>query len=161
MSIDDPLVAMTQRITALEKEVERMKCFDIPKSRDPIHFESTPISSVNYSPKNNNSTTAKTKIVMATEFPTAPTTEVIGYYFYIAVHDSGSAAGSCYVLVSDNSSAGVGAFVDASGLTNDAWERNMVWVPCDANGDIYHSILATGVSTLDFYLNLAGWVYKS
>ena len=51
----------------------------------------------------------------------------------------------------------MGMAADCSGQTNDAWERNSLIVPCDANGDIYYQIAASGEGTMDIYLKIWGY----
>jgi hypothetical protein len=41
---------------------------------------------------------------------------------------------------------------------NDRRNRFFVEVPCDANGDIYYQVLASGAGTFDIYLEVWGWV---
>lgn len=101
------------------------------------------------------STTAKTLIDLSAVF-SAPA-GIKAVLMFVTLRDSGSAAGTAEVILSPNNSANAGAYVAASGLTNDAVARGLLIVPCDANGDIYYQISATGASTLDLWLQIAGY----
>ena len=71
--------------------------------------------------------------------------------------DSGSAAGDPALTLGPLNTAGTGVGADCSGQTNDSWERNSFIVPCDANGDIYYEVAATGASTMDIHMRIWGY----
>lgn len=88
----------------------------------------------------------------------APTIPIKAYRAYVAVRDSGSAAGSFVGLVlHGTSTADVGTFVTCDGLPNDKWERADVIINADANGDIYIQTEATGTDTLEVFIQILGY----
>lgn len=101
------------------------------------------------------STTAKTLIDLSSVFG-APA-GVRAVLCKVSIRDSGSAASDVYIILSPNNSAGQGPGVACSGLTNDAWAIENLTVPCNANGDIYYQIAASGANTLDVVLEIWGY----
>jgi hypothetical protein len=101
------------------------------------------------------STTAKTIIDMSAVFGLPAGIKAV--LASTAIRDSASAAGDCFLVLSPTNSALVGLLTDCSGQTNDSWERDVLIVPCDANGDIYYQIAASGASTMDVYLSFHGY----
>lgn len=75
----------------------------------------------------------------------------------VSIRDSGSAGTDCSLILSPNNTAYEGLWVDCSGQTNDSWERQTMIVPCDANGDIYYQVDASGTGTMDIYLRIWGY----
>lgn len=102
------------------------------------------------------STAAKTLIDLSAVFGVPAGVKAV--YVYAAIRDSGSAAGDAYLALAPNDTSGSGMHIDCSGQANDSFERNNFIVPCDANGDIYYQIVATGASTMDIYLQIWGYV---
>ena len=103
------------------------------------------------------STTAKTLIDLSATFVGVPA----GVYAVLVrteIRDSGSAAGDPYLFLSPNSTAGDGLMSSCAGLTNDARARDTHIVPCDANGDIYYRISASGAGTMDVWLEIWGYL---
>ena len=102
------------------------------------------------------STTAKTKIDLSAVFGVPA--GVRGVLCYVAVQDSAAAgAGGTYMLrLAPNATAGQGLAVNCIS-TNDSLNRGCLLVPCDANGDIYYQIVASGASTLDAILEIWGY----
>jgi len=43
------------------------------------------------------------------------------------------------------------------GVTNDRQARGMMIIPCDANGDIYYQITASGAGTMDVFVQIWGY----
>lgn len=103
------------------------------------------------------STTAKTLIDLSAVFSGVPAA-IKAVLIHVAARDSGSAAGTPYVLFSPNNTAGAGAFgLKLGGAPNDViWDGQGI-VPCDANGDIYYEVAASGASTLDVWLEIWGY----
>ena len=102
------------------------------------------------------STTAKTLIDLSAVFATVPA-GIKAVLLKVAVNDSGSAAGFCTIILAPHNTADVGLQVSCSGLTNDAQATGCLVVPCDANGDIYYQIYASGASTMDVILEVWGY----
>jgi hypothetical protein len=102
------------------------------------------------------STTAKTLIDLSGVFGAPANIKAV--LFTLGIRDSGSASGSdYYIILSPNATAGSGAYVDCGGLTNDAWERDQLIIPCDANGDVYYQIAASGSLTMDVHIHIYGY----
>lgn len=77
---------------------------------------------------------------------------------YVSINDSDSAATDCYIILSPNNTALQGMVINAEPV-DDRAGRQCVVVPCDANGDIYYQIEASGAGTADVYLQIWGyWV---
>lgn len=77
---------------------------------------------------------------------------------YVAIRDSASAANDAYIIFAPNSTSGTtGFYAGCGGLANDMWSRVCLIVPCDANGDIYYTINASGAGTTDIWLQVWGW----
>ena len=75
----------------------------------------------------------------------------------VTIQDSGAAGTDCYLILSGNDTAGSGQRFDCAKV-NDPWARYpSVLVPCDANGDIYYQIEASGAGTFDAYISI--WSY--
>ena len=118
-------------------------------------YLSAPLTSVAWA-GNARSTTAKTLIDLSAVFSVPAGVKAV--LVYLAARDSGSAANDCFVLLSPNNTGASGpAWLDCFGLTNDAFEREQFVVPCDANGDIYFQCQASGVDTLDVWLEIWGY----
>ena len=66
--------------------------------------------------------------------------------------DSASASTQCNVTLG-GTSATADVACNASGAPNDANVQSTGWTSCDANGDYYYYINATGSGTWDFYNN--------
>jgi len=75
----------------------------------------------------------------------------------IYFRDSGSATNAVWVVLSPNNTAGEGLYTYISGIPNDNYHGETLIVPCDANGDIYYQINASGASTLDLYIRIWGY----
>jgi hypothetical protein len=101
------------------------------------------------------SNTAKTLIDLSTVYGVPPGVKAVDCY--IAIRDSGSAATDCRLVLGATNTTNVGRNFDCSGLPNDTWERNNAIVPCDANGDIYYEIFASGEGTFDLYIQIFGY----
>jgi hypothetical protein len=101
------------------------------------------------------STTGKTKIDLSAVFGAPAGVKAV--LCDVAIRDSGSAAGDCYLVLSPNATSGSGLLTDCSGQANDSWERDSLIVPCDANGDIYFQNAASDASTMDVYLTIWGY----
>ena len=79
----------------------------------------------------------------------------------IGIRDSGSAgsASGCYLVLSSENGAASGGGDSCAGLANDALTRTgMLVIPCDANGDVYFEVNASGASTLDAWLEIWGYL---
>lgn len=102
------------------------------------------------------STTAKTKIDLSAVFG-APA-NIKSVLLYISCRDSGSAANDTFLVLSPNDTANSGMVVSPYPV-NDRSGRFCVNVPCDANGDIYYQISASGAGTFDVNIQIWGYTY--
>lgn len=133
-------------------EMSRLRTQDAPRLRWLV----APLTSPNWN-GNARSTTAKTKIDLSTEFGLPANIKAV--YLYVAVRDSGSAAGDPALILGPGSNPNEGMWVGSGGKANDSWERQQIWVPCNTDGDIYFQAAATGALTLDAYVWVWGYQY--
>lgn len=103
------------------------------------------------------STTSKTLIDLSSVFG-APA-GIKAAIFMIGICDSSSAANDCFLILSPNNTNNQGITVRCSGLANGKYTNVGVVVPCNANGDVYYQIKASGTSTLNAYLEIWGYWY--
>jgi len=62
------------------------------------------------------------------------------------------------VMLSPNDTASNGpVHCRVDGLPNDVLGEENAVVPCDANGDVYYQLTASGASTLDVWLQIWGY----
>jgi hypothetical protein len=101
------------------------------------------------------STTAKTGIDLSVLFSGVPA-GIKAIVFRGYVNDSGSAATDTYLILSPNNTAGAGIALSPYPV-NDRRFRFYVEVPCDAAGDLYFQVLASGAATFDIYLEVWGY----
>lgn len=118
------------------------------------HFLTTPLTSTSWD-GDSFSTTAKTLIDLSAVFGVPAGVKAV--MVYIAWQDSASSTSNCYVCLSPNNVAGSGIFFGAYGQGNDKRLFNGGIVPCDANGDIYYQIKASGADTMDVWLEVWGY----
>lgn len=100
------------------------------------------------------STTAKTLIDLSAVFGAPAGIKAV--LFRVLVRDSGASTTDCWINLglTNVSATGVGLRCMPA---NDRWSEGTVVVPCDANGDIYYQIGASGASTMDVYLQVWGY----
>ena len=118
-------------------------------------FLTTPLTSTAWD-GDARSTTAKTKIDLSSVFG-APD-GIKGIFVRLVARDSGSSAGFCQLGLSPNSTAdsvAVQAYLQS--VANDVYVSANGIVPCDANGDIYYQITASGTGTLDATIEIWGY----
>ena len=119
------------------------------------HFLTTPLTSTSWD-GDAYSTTTKTKIDLSTVFG-APA-GIKGILVRLAARDSGSSSGFCQLGLSPNSTAGsVAIQCYLQGVANDVYVSANGIVPCDANGDVYYQITASGTGTLDAIIEIWGY----
>ena len=117
-------------------------------------YLTTPLTSTSWD-GDSYSTTAKTLIDLSAVFKVPPYVKAV--LAQVALADSGSAAGEAYMILGATNGAGVGMYTRCSSINNDIFFGNSHVVACDANGDIYYQLVATGASTLDIYLEIHGY----
>lgn len=117
------------------------------------HFLTTPRTSTSWD-GDARSTTAKTLIDLSSVFGAPAGIKAV--LFNVALRDSGSAANECLISLSPSLNAG-GLSARCSGVANDKFTNACLVVPCDANGDVYYDITASGTGTMDVYLQIYGY----
>jgi hypothetical protein len=123
---------------------------------DTLHlpvFPTTPLTSTSFD-GDSFSDTAKTKIDLSTAFGAPAGINAI--YAFIMVRDSGSAGEWAYLILSPLDIADNGQKFGMQ-VANDTWQTYHAIIPCDANGDIYYQVYATGLTTFDIYLEIYGY----
>ena len=102
-------------------------------------------------------TTAKTVIDLSVVFGVPARARAVDVQ--VQCNDSGSAGGDCYVILGPTNAANIGIIFSPSGIANDSIARGSGIVSCDANGDIYYQVLATGGAGTTFDIWLEIWGY--
>jgi len=102
------------------------------------------------------STTAKTKIDLSDVFGVPAGVKAI--LVRLVARDSGSSSGYNYIGLSPNNTDGsVAIQAYLQGVPNDVIKTDNGICPCDANGDVYYQITASGTGTLDAWLEIWGY----
>ena len=102
------------------------------------------------------STTAKTLIDLSAVFGVPAGVKAVAVR--LVARDSGSAAATCFFVVSSDNVAGHSSVeVYRDKVTNDALASQEGVCPCNADGDIYYQIAASGPGTLDAWLEIVGY----
>lgn len=118
----------------------------------PIHPLQSPLTSSSWD-GDGFSTTSKTLIDLSAVFSAPPGIKFV--IFRVEVWDA--TAGDYWIILSPNDTSYEGPAVGVQGLSAGAHNRQMVWVPCNADGDVYYQIAAQGSGT--FHVNLQIWGY--
>jgi hypothetical protein len=101
------------------------------------------------------STAAKTLIDLSAVFGAPAGVKAV--LCYLTVRDSGSNGTDCWMILDSTNNANVGVAVDCHTI-NDRFKRHpAVIVTCDANGDIYYQINASGAGTFDAHIQIWGY----
>ena len=140
-----------RRLTALEREVERLRV----KESGKFIALTTPLTSTAWD-GDAFSTTAKTLIDLSSVFGVPAGVKAI--LVRLVARDSGSSSGYNYIGLSPNNTAGsVAIQAYLQGVANDVYVSANGIVPCDANGDVYYQIVASGTGTLDAIIEIWGY----
>ena len=142
---------MMQKLKRLKREVERLQRWERPKS--PV-FLTTPLTSTDWD-GDSHSTTPKTKIDLSTVFGVPAGVKAVDAF--VNMRDSGSATTYCYMYLSPTDTPNVGKVFSCDNGKNDGLVPVSAIVPCDANGDIYYQIVASGVGTMDVTIHIWGY----
>ena len=102
------------------------------------------------------STTAKTKIDLSAAFSGCPA-GIKAVNMHVQCRDSASATSTTRVILSPDDTAGTGQEVAPAGRQDNFSEHGDVIVTCDASGDIYYQIVATGANTFDLWITIWGY----
>jgi hypothetical protein len=76
-----------------------------------------------------------------------------------AIRDSASATTECYFVLGPDTTTANRPHFRCSGLTNDKFAAASFDVVCDANGDVYYTVVASGTNTMDVYLAIWGYYF--
>jgi hypothetical protein len=120
-----------------------------------FHPFTTPLTSTSWD-GDSYSTTSKTLIDLSAVFSGVPA-GVKAVLIYVLVNDSGSSTTDCYMIFGPTNSSGVGPAVNTGRAPADYKNSVMLTIPCDANGDIYYQINASGASTFDVTIQIWGY----
>lgn len=146
----DAIVRLTKEIHKLWRAVRKLQITGFQRPT----WLTTPLTSVAWD-GDGYSTTAKTLIDLSAVF-SAPA-NIKAVLVRLAIRDSGSAANDTWFMLSPNNGATTGLDWTCPPV-NDAWGRyGGVVVPCDANGDIYYRVAASGAGTMDIHLEIWGY----
>jgi len=126
----------------------------VPQLITPLQDTSLPYTSTAWD-GDSYSTTAKTKIDLSAVFGVPANVRAI--YARTSCGDADSSANDCYLILSPNDTAGEGLYNSPAGKSGDRRSEENMIVPCDANGDLYYQILATGAGTFDVTIEI--WAY--
>ena len=137
-------------LDAIKARLDRLETHEAPT----WHYLTAPLTSESWN-GDAYSTTAKTKIDLSAVFGVPAGVKAVDVL--VSIHDEGSAGGNCFLALGPTNTADQGKFTYCSGIANDAWHAESHVVPCDANGDIYYQVAASGASTLDVYLQIWGY----
>jgi hypothetical protein len=119
------------------------------------HFLTSPLTSTAWD-GDSFSTTAKTKIDLSVVFGVPAGVKAV--LVRLAARDSASYANAgLYISLSPTDAAGGAAILRPAGIVNDVYTDGMFIVPCDANGDVYYQIAASGTGTLDAIIEIWGY----
>jgi len=138
-----------ERLKRLEREVERLRV----KEKQVFVPLTTPLKSTTWD-GDAFSTAAKTLIDLSAVFGAPAGIKAV--LLFVGVKDSGSAGTDTYFIVGPTK-------VDYAGMAcqpgeiNDRTNRFSIVVPCDANGDIYYQIMASGPGTFDITMQIWGY----
>jgi len=148
----DPIEELQRQIDELRNRMDEAQNYEVPS----VQWQTTPLTSTSWD-GDARSTTVKTVIDLSAVFG-APA-GIKAAFVYTKLRDSGSAASTPFFILSPVDTATVGPYVHKMfGVANDDYSHAWGWVPCDANGDLYFQISASGAGTLD--VNLEIWGYE-
>jgi len=138
------------RIKRLEREVERLRV----KESGKFIALTAPLTSTSWD-GDSFSTTAKTKIDLSAVFGVPAGVKAV--LVKTSIRDSASASSACLFQLSGISTGTKYSLTTLASPVNDRNGYSQGIVPCDANGDIYYQITASGTGTMDIYLEIWGY----
>jgi len=100
------------------------------------------------------STVGRTKIDLSSVFGVPDGIKAV--LLSVKVRDSASQTSDTFIVLGPTNTAGQGIAVNPQ-YTNDRYNRVVVVVPCDSNGDIYYDISASGTGTFDVIMQVFGY----
>ena len=145
----DDWLEIVDTSAGLSKKIQRSNLISVPV------FLSTPLTSTAWD-GDAFSTTAKTLIDLSAVFGVPAGVKAV--LVRLAARDSASYANAgLYILLSPSDAAGGAAILRPAGIVNDVYTDGMFIVPCDANGDVYYQIVASGAGTMDVTIQIWGY----
>ena len=138
-----------ERLKRLEREVERLRV----KEKQVFVPLTTPLTSTSWD-GDGYSTVGRTKIDLSSVFGVPDGIKAV--LLSVKVRDSASQTSDTYIVLGPTNTAGNGVAVNPQ-YTNDRYNRVVIVVPCDSNGDIYYDITASGTGTFDVIMQVFGY----
>jgi len=126
------------------------------KGNGKITWLTTPLTSTSWD-GDARSTTAATKIDMSSVFSGYPTSAVKAVMVRLACRDSAT-LGTTGLSIGVGPSATYYNNVSTIAIGGDVISSQTAWCACDANGDIYFRVVASGTKTLDAWLEVWGYI---
>ncbi len=121
-----------------------------------ITWLTTPLTSTSWDGDARSTTTA-TKIDMSSVFSGYPTDKVKAVLVRLACRDSAT-LGTTGLSIGIGPSATYYYNVSTVAIGGDVMSSQTAWCACDANGDIYFRVVASGTNTLDAWLEVLGYI---
>ena len=121
-----------------------------------ITWLTTPLTSTSWDGDARSTTTA-TKIDMSSVFSGYPTDKVKAVLVRLACRDSAT-LGTTGLNINVGPSKTYYYNVSTIAIGGDVVSSQTAWCSCDANGDIYFRVVASGTKTLDAWLEVWGYI---
>lgn len=143
---------LVREIAILKRDMERLNARETPGLA--WRYLTSPLTSTSFD-GDSFSSTAKLSIDLSAVFGVPAGVKAV--YIKTAIRDSGSASNDCILYLSPENAGNTGPAVDTGRIANDVYVRDTLVVPCDANGDIYYQVVASGAGTMDIILQVWGF----
>ena len=140
-----------QAVKDLTSRITRLESLHYPRR---IHLQE-PLTSTSWD-GDAYSTTAKTLIDLSAVFGVPAGVKEITAMVSCADTDSTSGDDN-YVMLSPNDTAGQGLAVRSKGRYDNDYETQVLTIPCNADGDVYYQIVATGAGSMKVYIEIWGY----
>ena len=101
------------------------------------------------------STTAKTIIDLSAVFGLPAGVKAVDVF--VNMRDSASTTTYSYMYLGANDTANVGKVFSCDNGKNDGLVPASATIPCDANGDIFYQVVASGAGTMDITIQINGY----
>jgi len=142
------LAGLARAVNWIERRLERLEAQETPRFV-PL---TTALTSASWD-GDSFSDTVLTVIDLSAVFSVPPAVKAV--LLTVQMRDSGSVGTRTYVAFGPNNAVPVSLIAESTGLPNDTLVSAEGIVPCDANGDLYYAVEASGVGTLDVWV----WVW--
>lgn len=143
-------IALMREIAKLQDQINSLRTITKGWSYIPLV---SPLTSTSWD-GDSFSTTAKTLIDLSAVFGAPAGVKAVD--MFVRCNDSGSAGTHCWLALAPVDTVNIGKFFNASAI-NDRQNYGSALIPCDANGDIYYQINASGASTFDVLMQIWGY----